>query len=260
MNCTRRLFLTSSSLSAAFAQAQAPFGAATVSERYPRHLQGICTNERDSIYWSFTEVLVKTDAKGKVLREMPGPSHLGDLCYSDGKLYVAVNLGLFNDAEKRADSWVYVYNADDLALLARHKTPEAVYGAGGIALQRDRFIIVGGLPKGFEENYVFEYDREFRFVRRHALRGGYTQLGIQTAAFSDGFWWFGFYGSPAILLKAGEHFRTVERFEFDCSLGIAPTGKRTFLVARGRCTTEEGCGGELVVADADSRRGLAIRG
>lgn len=258
MDLTRRIFLGSSLLPFAFAQKPEPFVNVTVEGRYPRHLQGVCTNERDAIYWSFTEVLLMTDASGKVLKQTPGPSHLGDLCYSDGKIYVAVNLGLFNDAQQRADSWVYVYDAQDLTLLNKHRTPEAVYGAGGIATRRDRFIVVGGLPEGFEENYVFEYDRDFRFVGRHVLRSGYTRLGIQTAAFSGGQWWFGCYGSPAILLKADEHFRTVERFEFDCSLGIVPVGRRTFLVARGNCVAEKGCGAGLLLADADSKRGLVI--
>lgn len=261
MNVSRRLFLGSPFLSSAgLAQPHSPFTHVRAPRSYPRHLQGVCTNERDSVYWSFTDVLVKTDAKGTLLKQTPGPNHLGDICYDGGKIYVAVNLGLFNDADKRADSWVYVYSADDLSLLAKHKTPEAVYGAGGIAVHGNRFMVVGGLPKGFEENYVFEYTRDFKFIRRHVLRSGYTLLGIQTAAFSDGQWWFGCYGKPAILLKADERLSTVQRFEFDCSTGIVPIARRTFLVARGSCSKETGCGAELVVADADASKGLVVRG
>ena len=32
---------------------------------YQHHLQGVCTNEVDAIYWSFTTELVKTDQRGK---------------------------------------------------------------------------------------------------------------------------------------------------------------------------------------------------
>ena len=261
MSVSRRVFLAAPLLPAAgFAPPGALFGRVRAPGSYPRHLQGVCTNERDSVYWSFTDVLVKTDAQGKLVKQTPGPNHLGDICYDGGKIYVAVNLGLFNDAEKRADSWVYVYDANDLTLLSKHKTPEAVYGAGGIAVHGGRFLVVGGLPKGFEENYVFEYDRGFRFVRRHVLRSGYTLLGIQTAAFSDGQWWFGCYGKPAILLTADEGLSTVRRFEFDCSIGIVPIGRGRFLVARGACTKESGCGAELVVAEADGAQGLVVRG
>lgn len=34
---------------------------------YPRHLQGICTNNKDTIYWCWTDFLVKTDTNGHVL-------------------------------------------------------------------------------------------------------------------------------------------------------------------------------------------------
>ncbi len=223
------------------------------------HLQGICTNHRDRIYWSFTDALITSDRKGNVLTKTAGPNHLGDICYKNGKLYVAVNLGLFNDAQKRADSWVYVYNAADLTLIARHKTPEAVYGAGGVAEHQDRFIVVGGLPESFEENYIYEYDRDFRFIQKHTLHSGYTRMGIQTVTFSDNHWWFGCYGAPEVLLKADQNFQTVKRYEFNCSLGIVPIAEGSFLVAKGACVKGEGCTGELVIADTDETKGLLIR-
>ena len=80
---------------------------------YQHHLQGVCTDEK-SIYWSFTTTLVKTDMEGTLLKQVPVANHHGDLCFHDGKLYVAVNLGKFNDPEGNADSWVYVYDAETL--------------------------------------------------------------------------------------------------------------------------------------------------
>jgi hypothetical protein len=35
------------------------------------------------------------------------------------------------------------------------------------------------------ENYVYEYDTDFRFVKNHTLASGHTYLGIQTATFAD---------------------------------------------------------------------------
>lgn len=259
MNLTRRSFLGSSLIATAVAKDTEKFSNVRVTGKYPMHLQGVCTNHRDRIYWSFTDVLVTSDLKGNVLTKTAGPNHLGDLCYKNGKLYVAVNLGRFNDSQKRADSWVYVYNAADLTLTARHRTPEAVYGAGGIAEYQDRFMVVGGLPEGFEENYIFEYDRDFKFIRKHTLRSGYTRMGIQTAAFSDHHWWFGCYGAPEVLLKTDQNFQTVKRYEFSCSLGITPVADRTFLVAKGACIKGDGCTGELIIAHADEAKGLTIR-
>ena len=150
---------------------------------YPGHLQGVCINERDAIYWSMTTDLVKTDVSGNVVRRVAVPSHHGDLCHVDGKIYVAVNLGLFNDPEGRSDSWVYVYDADDLSLLARHPVSDLVYGAGGIAFAEGRFIVVGGLPDGIGENHIYEYDGAFGSGRKIVLETGQTYKGIQTTAF-----------------------------------------------------------------------------
>ena len=122
---------------------------------YKHHLQGICTDEHAAIFWSFTTTLVKTDREGKVLKQIPVDNHHGDLCYHDKKIYVAVNLGPFNDPQGKADSWVYVYDAANLSLLGKHKTPQVIYGAGGIAFDGARFIVVGGLYRKPSEKTTF---------------------------------------------------------------------------------------------------------
>jgi hypothetical protein len=104
-------------------------------------------------------------------------------------------------------------------------------------------------------------------VNKHALAGGHTHLGIQTAAFGGGHWWFGCYGkpksntapsTPPILLKANASLKKVERFEFDCSLGIVPVGEGKFLVARGGSSKDKGHTGRLVQVEADKRHGLKL--
>lgn len=227
---------------------------------YRKHLQGVCTNDRDAIYWCFTDALVKTDAKGRVLKQVPVASHHGDLCFHAGRLYVAVNLGRFNQPAGKADSWIYVYDAESLKEVARHKTPEPVHGAGGIAYHDGRFLVVGGLPIGTDENYLYEYDESLRFVKRNVLASAYTLMGIQTAAFIDGHWWFGCYGKPAILLKADTSFRLVGKYEFDCSLGIVGLPDGRILVARGlRGPDKKSLTARLVFAEADKDKGLVVR-
>jgi hypothetical protein len=199
----------------------------------PKHLQGVGADDRGALYWSFTVELVKTDVNGKVLRSVPVADHHGDLCVVGGKVYVAVNLGEFNRPAGRADSWVFVYDAETLEGLSKHHVPEVVHGAGGIAHHDGTFLVVGGLPPGTDGNLLYEYDESFAFLRRHVLASGYTLMGIQTAAFAEGAWWFGCYGDPRVLLKADEDLRLLGRWDLDASLGIVGVGGGRLLVAEG---------------------------
>lgn len=223
---------------------------------YSHHLQGVCTDGAAAIFWCFTTELVRTDAKGTVLKSIPVENHHGDLCFHDGRIYAAVNLGRFNDPKGNADSWVYVYDADTLAFHARHAVPEVFHGAGGIGARGDHFFVVGGLPDGIEENYVFEYDSDFRFVKKHVIASGWTRLGIQTAAWHEGAWWFGCYGSPKILLKTDGDFHLLGRYELDCSLGVVGIAPGRFLIAEGPRRPQGRHRGVLRLARPDEGSGL----
>jgi len=238
--------------------ASGAFHAAACEGTYPDHLQGVCTNERDALYWSFTTVLLKTDTDGKIEKQIDVASHHGDLCFHDGKLYVAVNLGKFNLPAGKADSWIYVYDANSLAELSRHEVQEVVHGAGGIAHHAGKFWVVGGLPIGSKENYVYEYDENLKFQKRHVLASGYTFLGIQTTTFADGHFWFGCYGSPRMLLKADENLNLVGKWPLDASLGIVPIQGGKFLVAGGSKTSDKGNAASLSVAVPDDALGLKV--
>lgn len=208
------------------------------------------------MYWSFTTSLVKTERAGRVLKTIPVANHHGDLCFYRDRIYVAVNLGRFNDPQGKADSWVYVYDADDLKFVSKHAAQEVFHGAGGIAVMDGHFYVVGGLPDGIEENYVYEYDVEFQFVRKHMVRSGWTRLGIQTAEYHDGAWWFGCYGTPAILLKTDAKFRMLGRYEFDCSLGIVGVDRDRLLIAKGPRTSDGRCRGSLHLVQPHPKQGL----
>lgn len=229
----------------------------TCEGNYPKHLQGVCA-DRDSLFWSFTTTLVKTDLQGKLLKSVQVADHHGDLCLHDGKVFVAVNLGKFNDPAGNADSWVFVYNSQTLEEVARHKVPEVFHGAGGIGFRDHRFWIVGGLPDDVEENYVYEYDQEFAFQKRHVIASGHTHLGIQTATFAHDRWWFGSYGTPQILLVTDASFKLLGRYEYDCSLGIAEWSAGRLLSASGRCVPAEGCSGRIRTAVPDPVSGLRL--
>ena len=201
---------------------------------FPPHLQGVCTDGK-SIWWSHQTELVRTDLEGRILARAKGlESHHGDLCVKDGVVYVAVNLGKFN-TEDKADSWVYAYKGDDLAFVRRWKVPELVHGAGGMTWKGDRFYVVGGLPPTHDENYVYEYTPDFKFVKRHVLDSGWTCLGIQTADFSGGRFHFGCYGGtrktdgrsvPAFTLVSPTDLSSVEKARADTGIGMAEIGGR----------------------------------
>lgn len=232
------------------------FDAVKCEGDYQHHLQGVCTDNAAAIYWSFTTELVKTDRQGRVLKKIPVANHHGDLCFSDEKIYVAVNLGRFNDPQGNADSWVYAYDARTLDLVAKHETQEVFHGAGGIGTMNGHFYVVGGLPDGVEENYVYEYEAEFQFVKKHTIKSKWTHLGIQTATFHDGIWWFGCYGSPAILLKTDADFNLTGRHEFNCSLGIIGVGPNQLMFAKGPRNPAGRHLGSLHFAAPDAKRGL----
>ena len=215
---------------------------------YGGHLQGVAT-DGESIYWSFTVAVVKTDLAGKILASRKAPSHQGDMCYKDGVVYVAVNLGKFN-TETRGVSQVTAYDAKTLEPLKTIPLPEMPHGAGGMTWKGDRFYIIGGLPLRHEKNYVYEYTSDFTFVKRHDLDTGFTWMGIQTAAYEDGTFYFGIYGSkgdPSGVIACSGDLSSWKRYTCGGSVGILKldgayyvggsptdrkTGRRTGYLAR----------------------------
>jgi len=184
---------------------------------YKDHLQGVATDGKH-LFWSFTTELVKTDLRGRKLAVVPVAYHHGDLCVSDGIVYVAVNLGGFNQLNA-GRSEVRAYSAADLSPMGKWALPDMKYGAGGMTAADGHFFVVGGLPATVEYNPVFEYDREFRLVRRHDLQTGYTFLGIQTAAFEDGRFLFGIYGAAGCPMGVLECPRDLDSFVRYCGTG-----------------------------------------
>ena len=198
--------------------------------QYPAHLQGIAGNGVDTLYWSFTTVLVKTDLAGKVLAQVEAPYHHGDLCLVGDRLYVAWS-NTFN--KPGGDAKVYVYDADDLSLLDIKPVPEVTFGAGGMDHHDGHFFVIGGLPKDYEENYVYEYDGDFKYVKTHMLPTGYTMLGIQTACFHDNQWWFGCYtveGKKG-LVKADADLNLIGIYDVSPAIGLIGWGEGRFLRA-----------------------------
>ena len=193
------------------------------------HLQGMATDGK-CLYWGFGTEIIKTDLEGKKLGTTGQVRyHHGGPCVVDGIVYSAVNHGKFN-TETNADSWVYSYRADDMTFLKKWRIPELRHGGGGMTYHDGMFYVVGGLPEGYGVNFVYEYDRDFRFIARHVLDTGYTHLGIQTAMFHDGLFYFGCYGRKSkddpegldSTITATPDFKTLKRWFPGAPEGIVP--------------------------------------
>ena len=190
---------------------------------YDGHLQGIAMDAEGNIYWSFTVTLVKTDGEGHVIKKVEVPAHHGDCWVAGERLYVAVNHGKFSDGPANRKSYICAYETSDLTLAWKKEVPEVRYGAGALTMRGGHFFVASGrVPKGAEDNRIFEYDGACQFIAEHILKSGPTYLGIQTMAYVDGTWWFGCYGEPRETLRADDDFTLQERLPFECSLGIAP--------------------------------------
>lgn len=222
---------------------------------YDGHLQGITTDYENSLFWSHTTQLVKTDLIGTVLKVVDVPTHHGDLQFYEGKIYVAVNLGKFNEEPGLADSWVYIYEPENLSLVEKYPVPEVVHGAGGIAIHNKQVMVVGGLPGNgkYNQNFVYEYDLNFNFKKRHELAGGFTYKGIQTASYFNNYWYFACYGNtgkgfiPRVLKvkQTNENeMEFVQSFDIDLSYGMIGLKDEEFISSN---RTLDGWAGKFVL-------------
>ncbi|NQU53600.1 MAG: hypothetical protein HQ522_13785 [Bacteroidetes bacterium] len=212
------------------------------AKTYDGHLQGMATDFNKYIYWSHTRQLVKTDLNGNVLKVIDVQNHHGDLEYYKGKIYVAVNFGKFNEEPGLADSWVYIYDTENLDFIEKYPVPEVVHGAGGIAIHNNQVMVVGGLPENgnYNVNFVYEYNMDFNLIKRHVLAGGYTYKGIQTASFFNEYWYFACYGSDRVgvvpkVLKVRQtvenKLELVQSVDIDMSYGMIGQGNETFITS-----------------------------
>ena len=190
---------------------------------YEYHLQGITGNRKDMLYWSYTTMLVKTDLTGKVLVKKKVKSHHGDLCYANGRLYVAFH----------KPGQIRIYDSDDLSFIESINIEDKMGGAvSGIEYHNGHFIIVGKVEG--THNYLYEYDSNFKYLETHILKfpSWGSKYGFQTICHNDGYWWISSYGKTAPLLKTDELFNVLGKYNFYAAVGIVGWGRGGYLVAR----------------------------
>lgn len=134
------------------------------------HLQGIAADET-GIYWSFTDTLIKTDYKGKVLKETKLPGlHGGDLAIADGDIFVAVIVRDHKHiaANNNCRSAIFQY---DRELKLKKKYPLPIKdGIDGIAFYKNRFYVAPGAAKTPKKTVsVFLYDRNIKLLKKFTV-------------------------------------------------------------------------------------------
>ena len=207
---------------------------------YPSHLQGVAADET-GLYFSFTDVLVKTDYTGKVLKEFKYVSHMGDLCIVDGDLFVVMQFRsqphrIANGNRKSA----VLQFSKDLVLKKKH-TLTIPYGIDGITFCDGKFYIAPGLKKDpKQETMLMVFDRNFKLLKEVRFKTGTTMtFGAQTLTTVNGKILASYYddGDCSFVLEP-ETLKIVGKMSLRPSTGLAfvpekiSGNKNTFIIGR----------------------------
>ena len=161
--------------------------------KWPYHCQGVAT-DGESIYWSFTTVLVKSDLRGKTVDTFRiDRGHMGDLCFHEGRLFVGVNNGSAPDGTRIGDE-VWEFDAMTLNRLKVHPTPQTIWCNNGVEWYDGHFWVVCNASQDCVYNYVFQYTPDFRFKCCRRIASGWTEHGVQAILLAKGKMMFACYG------------------------------------------------------------------
>lgn len=204
------------------------------------HLQGIAA-DKTGIYWSFYDVIHKTDYTGKITASIASPVHAGDLCFFEGKIYVAVSYHKKSDIQRDGGKgWVYVYD-QNLKFLEKISMPDTP-NPDGITRYGDKFY-VGANDFGKKlhpVNNISVYTKDWKYVGRIPVNIGFeTAYGAQTLNAVGDRMLASFYAKGK-----GTHFlsfpdlKPIEPAPFKASVGFAvippelTKGRELYLVAK----------------------------
>ncbi len=190
------------------------------------HLQGIAADE-NGIYWSFTDVLLKTDYTGKTLISRPVFSHCGDICVVDGKIYAAMVLRLPEKEMAKFDNWsgwIFEFDAATLELTGKYKSHKP--RIDGITFASGKFYVgVDGGRNFHPVNEILICDRNFKLLETRTIDIGQpTRYGAQTLNFVQGKLLASFYSDKrkkACFFTPDDISRPESFFPQRCSFGLA---------------------------------------
>ena len=191
---------------------------------YPSHLQGVAADET-GLYFSFTDVLVKTDYKGKVLKEFKYVPHMGDLCIVDGDLFVATQFRsqphlAANGNRKSAVLQI----STDLELKKIHPL-DISRGVDGITFCNGKFYMApdyGREPK--IETGIMLFDRNFKLLKEIRFKtGANIKFGAQTLTTVKGGILAAFYDdSKGAFIFEPETWKIIGQADIKPATGFTP--------------------------------------
>ena len=201
----------------------------TCPGEYSGHLQGLATDGK-SIYWSFSNYVVRTDLKGGLLAKAKVPFHGGDPCWHGERLYVPVGCDFNRERPKgkKSNEWIYEFDST-LKLVKKHRLVDFRYGAGGIAAHNGHFFVVGGRPPQMPGNAVWEYNSRFKPIRRHSVAFD-SEMGIQTINRAFGRWYLGCYGTGGFAIVADDRFCVTGRVKPPLAVGMIPLAEKNLVL------------------------------
>jgi len=220
--------------------AQTPdFQPVYIEPRFPSHCQGICCDD-EFIYISFTTAIIKVDYQGQLQAETAIPTHAGDLCLVEDKIYIAQALR----GEKTGGFAVVMdKNLQLLQNIPLSHSPKPgciTYLDGCFYLDNDTF------GKAHHPiNHVHKYSREFKFLQSYEVAIGDTQYGAQTITAQQGSLWMGYY-SKTRLVQTDPELKVLAKFSQPyCAEGLCTAPPRLassnprFLIASNRNRKDE---------------------
>lgn len=192
-------------------------------EPYQHHQQGIAVNEKN-IFWSFTNFLLKTDYKGKFIKQIPIPYHSGDICMVDGDIFVTTEhrtkSGVKSNGNRK--SAILRFNTD-LDLVKTYPLEPGDLKIDGITFFNNKFYVgIGGLPKPHRINHILIFDRDFKLLKKLPVDiGCNTKYGVQNLFVSENLICGGFYGGKTAFCFDPETLKTVKTFPVSPKEGAA---------------------------------------
>lgn len=189
------------------------------------HMQGF-TTDGNSMYWSFTDRLIKTDMSGQNKTEITFDDkyHLGDLAFYNGKIFGSMLTGT-NSNWSACE--VVVYDATTLEELARLSldyvsellphlgnmklNPDGIEGVDGVAIGKDsegnlKLMVGAGITQGeaYKNQVILQYslptevgeEYSVTYEKSYYIPTGNLLYGIQNLAYdaTDNSYWLACYG------------------------------------------------------------------